>query len=280
MHKFGVGVVVDCFRLGILESIEAAAKCGVDSVQITGVREDFDFHTPAREKEAVKKLLKEKGLVLTALCVDIGGFSTTDDLSERIERTKRGMDFALEMGCNIVTSHIGLVPESKNELWHALHNNLSKICEYGNSIGVTFAIETGPEKASCLKKLLDEIPGIGVNLDPANLVMVAGDDPVEAVYTLKEYIVHTHAKDGIMLEQVNPEIVYGAAYGTPENIAEWKKFIEVPLGEGDVEFSDWLKALEDIEFKGSLTIEREVGENPFDDIKAAVEFLRRIGKST
>ena len=63
--------------------------------------------------------------------------------------------------------------------------------------------------AARLKKFLDSLlsRGVAVNLDPANLVMVTDDDPVEAVYTLKDYIVHTHAKDGILLKKTDPKVI-------------------------------------------------------------------------
>ena len=65
-----------------------------------------------------------------------------------------------------------------------------------------FAIETGPETAAHLKSFLDTLStnGVSVNFDPANMVMVTGDDPAEgASCLLKDYIVHTHVKDGIRL---------------------------------------------------------------------------------
>lgn len=112
-------------------------------------------------------------------------------------------------------------------------------------------------------------------MDPANLVMVTGDDPVEAVHTLKDYIVHTHAKDGIMLCKKNPEVIYGLLEddnkGTPA-------FKEVPLGTGSVDFPEYLKALNFIGFNGYLTIEREVGDDPGKDIKLAVDFLKKTIK--
>ena len=83
--------------------------------------------------------------------------------------------------------------------------------------------------------------------------MVAKDDPVNGVYTLRDYIVHTHAKDGVSLGEHS-----------------WE---ELPLGKGGVDWDNYLKALNDIGYKGYLTIEREVGENPADDIGMAVGFL-------
>ena len=108
-------------------------------------------------------------------------------------------------------------------------------------------------------------------MDPANLVMVTGDDPVQAVYNLRDYIVHTHAKDGIKLLDRDPEVIYGVI---EDVIQEGEAFREVPLGEGDVPFVDYLRALEDIGYRGFLTIEREVGGDPAGDIALAAEFLR------
>ncbi|MCL2513056.1 MAG: sugar phosphate isomerase/epimerase, partial [Oscillospiraceae bacterium] len=113
--------------------------------------------------------------------------------------------------------------------------------------------------------------GVSVNLDPANLVMVTGDDPVQAVYTLKDYIVHTHAKDGIQLKYKDPDIVYGMV---EEAGKSFPSYLETPLGEGSVDFPNYLKALNDIGYKGFLTIEREVGEDPSVDIANAITFLR------
>ena len=105
--------------------------------------------------------------------------------------------------------------------------------------------------------------------------MVTGDDPVEAVYNLQKYIVHTHAKDGNKLADAAPEYIYGVLHPIPEEIANKKLFEEVPLGTGSVDFPAYLKALEDIGYKGFLTIERECGETPEKDIQTAFDFLRK-----
>ena len=150
-----------------------------------------------------------------------------------------------------------------------------ELAEYADSINAHFAVETGPETSAVLKGFLDSLnsTGVGVNLDPANLVMVTGDDPVGAVHNLKKYIVHTHAKDGKQLFFRDPEIVYGIK---KDVIVTDDSFIEVPLGEGSVDFPKYLAALEEIGYKGFLTIEREVGDNPERDIKSAVNFLKEI----
>ena len=150
-----------------------------------------------------------------------------------------------------------------------------QLAAYADSMQAHFAVETGPEIATTLKGFLDGLhsKGVSVNLDPANFVMVTGDDPVQAVYTLKDYIVHTHAKDGKRLHYVCPEILYGMEESDMLNDAS---FIELPLGEGDVDFPAYFKALNDIGYQGFLTIEREVGDDPEGDIRKAADYIRSL----
>ena len=150
---------------------------------------------------------------------------------------------------------------------------------YAKEKGVTLAIETGPEKAKTLLAFLQDTKGgVGVNLDPANFTMVTGQDAVEAVYLLRDYIVHTHAKDGIMLNKnQDPTKVYHAfAVGGVDALNACEGFKEVPLGEGEVDWIAYVRALKEIGYDGFLTIERECGEDPVADIVKAVSFLKSL----
>ena len=106
-------------------------------------------------------------------------------------------------------------------------------------------------------------------------MMVTGDDPVGAVHRLAKYIVHTHAKDGVMLVRTNPEYIY-SVIPMPEDIKHVTAFREEPLGEGSVNFAAYLAALEEIGYRGFLTIEREAGDTPAKDIAIAADYLRRV----
>ena len=152
-----------------------------------------------------------------------------------------------------------------------------QLAQYADSLKAHFAIETGPEIAVTLKTFLDGLhsTGVAVNLDPANFVMVTGDDPAKAVHTLKDYIVHTHAKDGKKLQDRDPEVLYGVKV-IEDVIQEGQAFVELPLGEGEVNWKEYLKALDDIGYHGFLTIEREVGDDPAADIGKAVRFLNGL----
>ena len=276
-----IGVITDCFKKTHIEAIEKAAELGLSGVQIYATTGSFSPETLTdRDKAAYKAKLRESGLVVSALCGDMGGygFEIEADNAERIEKTKKIIDLAKEFGSSVVTTHIGVIPDDKSEPRYAVMLKALTECGiYAKENGVTLAIETGPEKADTLLAFLkDTKGGVGVNLDPANFTMVTGQDAVEAVYTLRDYIVHTHAKDGIMLDknQSPTEVYHAFAVGGVDALNACRGFREVPLGEGEVDWDGYLAALREIGFDGFLTIERECGDDPTRDIVLASDFLK------
>lgn len=277
-----IGVITDCFKLPLDESIRLAGKLGFDGIQIYATTGEFSPEVLTTERKSeVRSLLMENHLEISALCGDMGGygFQIESDNAERIQKTKRIIDLAEEFDVGVITTHIGVIPENKdNPRYSVMLDAMCKCGEYAADKKITLAIETGPEKASTLLSFLqDTNGGIGVNLDPANFVMVTGQDPVEAVQVLGKYIVHTHAKDGVMLKQTDPEIIYDCfAKGGIEalNVADY--FLETPLGVGNVDFTKYINALRGVGYDGYLTIERETGENPISDIQKSLNTLRNI----
>ena len=275
-----IGVITDCFKQTHEEGIKRAAELGLDGVQIYATTGEFSPALSPEEKAAYKALLQEKGLVVSALCGDMGGygFEIAEDNAERIEKTKRIIDLAVEFGATAVTTHIGVIPDAKDHpRYEVMLSALTECGLYAKEKGVTLAIETGPEKAKTLLAFLQDTKGgVGVNMDPANFTMVTGQDAVEAVYLLKDYIVHTHAKDGVMLDknQIPAEVYHAFAVGGVDALNACKGFQEVPLGEGAVDWKGYLRALKEIGYDGFLTIERECGEDPAADIVKAVSFLQ------
>ena len=183
-----IGVITDCFKKTHEEGICEAARLGLDGVQIYATTGDFSPQLSERQKTAYKQLLHEKGLVVSALCGDMGGygFEVEVDNAERIRKTKEIIDLAVEFGAKIVTTHIGVIPDEKTHpRYQVMLRALTECGLYAKEKGVTLAIETGPEKAPTLLAFLQDTEGgVGVNLDPANFVMVTGQDPVEAVWLL------------------------------------------------------------------------------------------------
>ncbi len=262
-----IGAMTTSFRKSFDESLEASAALKVDGVQIWATNLTYyDPDHPVGEldpdlttedqKKALLAKLKELGLEISALCGDLGrGFVKPDHIEEDVAKTKRMMDMAASMGVKVFTSHIGRLPADPDDPgWKIATEALEEIGAHGDAIGVTFASETGPESGAALAQFLRGLKtdSIRVNYDPANMVM-GGFDPLQGAYDLGEFIVHTHAKDGI---------------GPGPNRGE------VPLGEGEVPWPEYLLALKEIGYDGYLTIEREVGEDPSADIVIAAKFLR------
>ena len=280
-----IGVLADSFRLATRQAIVRARELEVEGIQIYAVDGDMaPWNLTAAQRRDLRDFVSSQGLIISALCGDLGGYGFTcpTENPARIEKSKQIMDLACDLNCHVVTTHIGIIPADRS---HPRRAVLQEACEslgrYGDQVGATFAIETGPETAVVLRGFLDSLScrGVRVNLDPANLLMVTGDDVAEAVYTLRDYIVHTHAKDGILLKLGNPELFYTTYGAETDWVDEAEYGLETPLGQGQVDFDRYLKALADIGYQGFLTIEREVGDNPANDIQLAISFLReKLGR--
>jgi L-ribulose-5-phosphate 3-epimerase len=283
-----IGIMVDSLRLGLRDGLKKSKELGADGVQIYAVSGEMDpANLSAQARKELRDYIVSLDLQISALCGDLGGHGFQDATvnAAKIEKSKRILDLAVELGSSVVTTHIGVVPEDRND---PIYQTMLAACEelgvYASSLGAYFAIETGPEPSAHLKSFLDNLStkGVSVNFDPANMVMVTGDDPVQGVHTLKDYIVHTHVKDGIRLRQVDPRQVYGSLGYKPmthEQIAaeatSGDTYRELALGEGKVDFDAYFKALQDIGYKGYLTIEREVGAQPEIDIASAIAFIKK-----
>ena len=259
MYKFPIGAMLESFRLPTDEALDRAAEIGAEGIQVyttKGERAPENMNASARREFLAK--VRARGLVISALCGDLGkGFTDPALNPELIEKSKRILDLAIDLDTKIVTTHIGRVPEDKDsDTYKIMQEACGTLAEYADSLGAHFAIETGPEPAARLREFLDTLgsTGVAVNYDPANLTMCVDDDAVKGVYELKKYIVHTHAKDGLR--------------GTKP------PYKEVPLGTGDVDFKNYLAALEEVGYRGFLTIERECGSDPAADIKLAVDYLK------
>ena len=276
MYQFPIGVMLDSFKLSTKDAIIKAAEIGAKGLQMYSTNgENSPENLSGSKRRELLDMVKSNGLVFSAICGDLGmGFGNKELNPGLIEKSKRILDLAKELETDIVTTHIGVVPADPNhDRYKIMQEACFELAKYADNLDAHFAIETGPEIATTLKGFLDGLgsTGVAVNFDPANFVMVTGDDPVKGVHTLKDYIVHTHAKDGVNLRPCNPEVVYRII---DEESNQGDAYLEMPLGEGNVDFDNYLKALEEIGYKGFLTIEREVGENPAADISKAMQFLK------
>jgi sugar phosphate isomerase/epimerase len=285
MISFKIGVMADSFRLSPREGILAAKKVGAEGVQLYVVSGEMapENLAPAARKD-FKRFVADAGVAFSALCGDLGGhgFELPEEHAPKSAKTVEILRLAHEWECPVVTTHIGVVPsDAASAKYKSMVGCCKKLGDEAARLGVRFAIETGPEPAPLLKRFLEDADskGLAVNFDPANLKMVLDEDPVMSARLLAPWIAHTHAKDGVHLADWpgGREAVYGSfSDGTYGDLLKkhGEPFREVALGEGQVPWPEYLKALWDGGFRGYLTIEREVGDQPALDIGKAVGFLK------
>ncbi len=277
-----IGIMVDSLRLPIRDGIQKAAELGAEGLQMYAVKGEMaPEQLDANGRRELRGYIESLGLQVAAVCGDLGGhgFARAEDNPAKIERTKRIIELAKDLGTNVVTTHLGVVPEDKSaQGYGVIRDACTELGTFADSVEACLAVETGPEPTERLGGLIRSLPcsGIRVNFDPANLAMVIGENAADGVRNIGDLIVHTHAKDGIMIQKTDPARIYGSFAGDGEKIQVDEYFREVPLGEGDVEFPPYLAALREAGFDGFLTIERETGDNPEADIAKAISYLRTL----
>ncbi len=275
-----IGAMTSSLRKPLESTLRTYSQMGLQGVQLSLVAEILTG-TPEKLRK-VRALCEQYNLEISAVCGDVASthFCIAEEYLDRAELHCRVVDIAKQLGTKVVTTHIGVVPDDPADPCYPLMVESIRIAaDYSARNGVTFAIETGPEKAEVLRDFIEKVasPGLGVNLDPANLRMVSCVDPVHAVEVLGKYIVHTHAKDGVNKVAGSAAARYGMFNpdGSKRVFAEpAAEFLEVPLGQGQVPWDGYLAALRRVGFDGFLTIERECGDNPQGDIELAMNFLK------
>ena len=279
-----IGVLIPEISANLPEMLEKMAGIGAEGVQFYVKNKHYDLTgCTAEELRQLKKRIDNLGLELPAICGELGGhgFQIREENPQKLATLKHIIDMAEILETPVVSTHIGVIPDdTESPIFKAVLEAMTEAGIYAKSKGIGIAIETGPETPEVLKMFLDMTEGgVGANLDPANLVMVHNVNAAHSAEVLKGHILHTHAKDGINLRKCDAMKVYNAFAegGFEQLVAEsGELFKEVPLGEGNVNFPEYIPALKKAGYDGYLTIEREVGAKPFDDIKMAVAFLKNL----
>jgi sugar phosphate isomerase/epimerase len=191
------------------------------------------------------------------------GIVPRDNREERIAGLTAGADFAKRIGVKSITTHVGFIPEDPNrDLYIEAVDNLKHVAGYCRDMGMGFWFETGQETPTTLLRTIEDmgLDNVGINLDPANLVMYGKANPVDALDVFGKYVRGVHAKDGVYPTT-------GRALGK-----------EVPLGEGKVDFPTLIGRLRnEFGFTGHLTIEREIfGDQQVADIQRAIALLKPL----
>jgi sugar phosphate isomerase/epimerase len=171
-------------------------------------------------------------------------------------------DIIRQLGTNLLSVHIGFVPEDSGHPRYAVMvDRAREVADAFGERGVHLVMETGQESPEHLLAFIEAVgrPNVGVNFDPANMILYGVGEPVEAVGLLKKYIVHTHMKDATW--SAKPREGWGE---------------EVVLGTGEADIPRIVSKLRAQGYAGTLAIEREAGKQRVADIQEGVKLLRSL----
>ena len=180
----------------------------------------------------------------------------------RVESLKKAADFARQIGAPAVITHVGFIPENMTDpQFPGVVEAVREVATACENRGLEFWFETGQETPVTLLRAIVSVgtDNLGINLDPANLILYGKGNPIDALDVFGPYVRNIHAKDGFY----------------PTDPFELGK--EVKVGEGKVRYPEFVRRLREIGFKGEFIIEREIsGEQQKKDIRETVTYLRQL----
>lgn len=271
MYNLDIGVIVQLEDI-LKNGIETLKELDLNVCQINCW--DSDLYTE-ENAEKIKKMIDGKikisslwvGWPLPARWDFIDGPHTLGLVpvayrAERIHALKKGADFAKMIGVSDITTHVGFIPENPTTTeYRETVIAIREVADYCKSLDLYFNFETGQETPITLIRTIEDIglDNLGINIDPANLLMYGKANPVDAVGIYKDKIRGVHVKDGKY----------------PTNGRELG--VETAIGEGMVNFPLLIDKLHENGYKGPLIIEREIsGDQQIADILKAKEELNSI----
>lgn len=269
-----VGCVVVYGKKDISESFAELRKNGFDNCQL--ICWDIENDYTDEQAEKINKAKVEYDIEITTLWAGWSGPKVWDFYeghetlgllpvayrAMRVNELIMGAEFAAKIGVDSITTHVGFIPENPHSPeYHGLISAIRAVATKAKELNIEFRFESGQETPIALLRAIEDVGtgNLGINLDPANLIVYGKANPCDAVGIIGKYVRGVHAKDG--------------KYPTDG------KFLgeETPLGEGLVCFPQLIKKLRENGYDGPLTIEREIeGEQQLIDILKGKKFLEEI----
>ena len=174
-------------------------------------------------------------------------------------------ELAAAHGVKTLTFHAGFIPHDPSDATFVkVRDRLAEVARMCSNKGVDLLLETGQETAEDLTLFLATLDGVmgvgmsdgvGVNFDPANMLLYGKGDPIAALRTLMPRVRQVHIKDA-------------NASSTP---GSWGS--EEVVGTGEVDWPAFLAVLKEAGYAGELVIEREAGQSRVEDVRAAAEHV-------
>ncbi len=275
MEKWPLGVFASIDH-GFGVQLDVARELGVPTLQLHAPQpETRDAKTATEFLAKVSKL----GMTITAVfggfagesyadiptVVRCVGLAPTTTRAARLAEMLEIADFAKLLEVSVVALHLGFVPHDAADPQYAqIVTATQTLCDHCHKNGQALHLETGQEPADVLLKFITAVdrPNLFINFDPANMILYGAGEPIEALKLLGRFVRSVHCKDATWAE--NPG-------------QEWGR--EVALGQGAVNMELYLRTLDEVGYRGPLTIEREISQEPQRqkaEIGAAIRLLNQL----
>jgi len=192
-----------------------------------------------------------------------GGLVPDSTWAENWDNAQANAVLAETLGLRLVTFHAGFLPHDESDPeFEKLHHRLRLVADLFAARGIDLACETGQETAEALKAFLEKLgrANVGVNFDPANMILYDKGNPIAALRTLGRWVRQCHVKDALRTS-------------TP---GTWGQ--EVPAGTGQVHWPEFFSVLREIGFAGECCIEREAGDQRVSDIVTARKMIQSLDR--
>jgi L-ribulose-5-phosphate 3-epimerase len=189
-----------------------------------------------------------------------GGIAPDNTWEQNLANIQVTAELAQKLGLRLVTFHAGFMPHNPAEPNFAkMLARLAKVADIFGARKLTLGLETGQETAPVLVSLLERLgrENVGVNFDPANMILYDKGNPIQALRELGSWIRQVHIKDATRT-------------GSPGTWGE-----EVPADEGEVDWRSFFPTLKELNFTGDFVIEREAGDRRVTDIQTARLVVQR-----
>jgi L-ribulose-5-phosphate 3-epimerase len=258
MNRIKMGVCLKSLGVPFRRALLEAQKLGLYGVELDAVGDFAPRALSQTGRRELRHLLRSYNLELTALgCPLRRGLGVAENQQQRIDAVREVMSLSFDLGLRLVAAPAGRIPEQEDPRAPFMKEALAALGQHGDRVGATLALETGPESGAALNQYLDGIDAgsLAACLNPGNL-LASGHDPYDTARTLQKRVVYAHATDA--------------------RSSAGKGAREVPLGHGDVDWLRMLAALEEIDYRGWLVIDREGGPHALAEAAASVKFLRRL----
>ncbi|MGE3109243.1 MAG: sugar phosphate isomerase/epimerase family protein [Phycisphaerales bacterium] len=191
-----------------------------------------------------------------------GGVRPDEHWEANLAAARDNAEIAHQFGIEMVSFHAGFIPHDPNDPERIkVVDRILELADVFAEREITIALETGQESAQTLISVLDELdhPMIGVNFDPANMILYGMGDPVKALRDLALFIDQVHLKDAAPASELG-------RWGT-----------ETVLGTGAVDWGAFFQTVADEELSCNFLIEREAGSQRIADVTSAARFVSEFG---